>query len=77
MRDYLAANGPARPAEAARLATLLDQHLAHYRADRKAADDLMHVGERPVPTGLDATELAAWTSVARVLLNLHETITRN
>jgi len=25
----------------------------------------------------DATELAAWTSVARVILNLHETITRN
>ena len=25
---------------------------------------------------LDAAELAAWTSVARVVLNLHETITR-
>ena len=26
---------------------------------------------------IDPAELAAWTSVARVLLNLHETITRN
>ena len=25
---------------------------------------------------LDRAELAAWTSVARVILNLHETITR-
>jgi hypothetical protein len=29
-----------------------------------------------VPADLDACELAAWTSVARVILNLHETITR-
>ena len=29
------------------------------------------------PRDLDPAELAAWTSVARVLLNLHETITRN
>ena len=28
-----------------------------------------------MPDGLDAAELAAWTHVARVLLNLHETIT--
>jgi hypothetical protein len=30
-----------------------------------------------VPKDLDATDLAAWTSVARTILNLHETITRN
>ena len=30
-----------------------------------------------VPPDVDPAELAAWTSVARVLLNLHETITRN
>ena len=32
---------------------------------------------RPAPADVDPAELAAWTSVARVLLNLHETITRN
>ena len=32
---------------------------------------------RPAPAGVDPAELAAWTSVARVLLNLHETITRS
>jgi hypothetical protein len=29
-----------------------------------------------VPEGLDRAELAAWTEVCRVILNLHETITR-
>ncbi len=32
---------------------------------------------RPAPADIDPAELAAWTSVARVLLNLHETITRS
>ena len=29
------------------------------------------------PKDLDKAELAAWTHLARVLLNLHETITRD
>jgi hypothetical protein len=29
-----------------------------------------------VPDDVDPIHLAAWTSVARVILNLHETITR-
>lgn len=36
---------------------------------------VLAVGQLPAPAG-DAVELAAWTSVCRVLLNLHETITR-
>jgi hypothetical protein len=66
-----------RPDEASVLAGLLDKHLTEYRADRAAASELIRTGERPVPTDLDPAELAAWTSVARVVLNLHETITRN
>ena len=31
----------------------------------------------PVPEKLDAAELAAWTSVSRVIINLSETITRS
>jgi hypothetical protein len=31
----------------------------------------------PVPTDLDVVELAAWTSVARAILNLPELITRS
>jgi hypothetical protein len=68
---------PPRPAEAAILAALYRRHLDQYRADRKAADALLRVGDAPVPADLDPAELAAWTSVARAILNLHETITRN
>ena len=33
--------------------------------------------EQPIPDNLDKAELAAWTHIARVLLNLHESITRS
>ena len=66
-----------RPEERAVLIDLLNRHRDHYRAHAKEADELLHVGERPVAKDLDPAELAAWTSVARAILNLHETITRN
>ena len=47
------------------------------RKDKASASELMKVGDFPAPKDLDVSELAGWTSVARVLLNLHETITRN
>ncbi|MBI3864771.1 MAG: PSD1 domain-containing protein [Planctomycetia bacterium] len=68
---------PVRPKEAELLTALLAKHLENYKADPKSADELLHVGARPLPAGLDAPELAAWTSVARVIFNLHETMTRD
>jgi hypothetical protein len=62
--------------EAAVLAGLLEKHAKKYASDADAAKKLTATGARPVPTDLNASELAAWTSVARVILNLHETITR-
>jgi hypothetical protein len=47
-----------------------------YESDRDAAGKLMAVGQMPLPADIDASEVAAWTQVARTLLNLHETITR-
>jgi hypothetical protein len=63
--------------EVAALQGLLDQHRAHYSANRTGAEALVAVGMSPRQKNLDVPELAAWTSVARVLLNLSETITRN
>lgn len=63
--------------EAAELRRLLDEHRTQYAADRGAAESLTSVGISPRPADLDVAELAAWTSVSRVLLNLNETITRN
>ena len=68
-------------AEEVRTATaLLDEHLASYRADPAAADALLATGDSAAPVGLEKSaraELAAWTHLARVLLNLHEFITRS
>jgi hypothetical protein len=72
-----ALNRKARPEEARLLTGLYEQHRKQYQADQPAAAAFVHIGDRPVPKDMDAADLAAWTSVARVLLNLHETITRN
>ena len=56
---------------------LLDKHLAEYRQDAQATESLLKVGLSPAPKDIDPAELAAWTNVARVILNLHETITRS
>jgi len=63
--------------EFAVLDDLLAKQAAHYRADPDAARKLVAVGQRPIPRDLDTSELAAWTEVARVLLNLHESMTRD
>ena len=63
-------------AETSVLASLYGKHLAGYQADPDSAAATQTVGELPPPDGLDPAELAAWTSVARTILNLHETITR-
>jgi hypothetical protein len=64
-------------AEAALLMDLYRSHFAQYQADAKAASALLNVGNAKPPADLHPAELAAWTSVARVILNLHETITRD
>jgi mono/diheme cytochrome c family protein len=66
-----------RPEEVKILLTLYARHLDSYTADAAAAQKLVATGQKPVPQGMNVAELAAWTSVARVVLNLHETITRN
>lgn len=65
------------PQESELLTQLLRKHRSEFLADGKAAESLVSVGISPRPEGIDLPELAAWTSVSRVLLNLNETITRN
>jgi mono/diheme cytochrome c family protein len=62
-------------AEAAALLNLYRQALAQYRADPAAAKKLAST-LGPPPSDMDLAELAAWTVVANVLLNLDETITK-
>lgn len=65
-----------RGPEVAALKELLTTDLQEYRAANEAAQQLLSVGQAPASESLEAAELAAWTSVTRVLLNLHESITR-
>ena len=60
------------PPHAARLATLYLAELARFRKAPDAARQL--AGD--VPTGMDPAELAAWTVVANVLLNLDAVLTK-
>jgi hypothetical protein len=64
------------PAERRVLLELLVRHRGALQADPSAAAALLSVGDSPRPPELPPMELAAWTSVARALLNLHEAITR-
>jgi hypothetical protein len=62
--------------EIAVLRKIFDRELAAYKQDRDAALKLLSVGESPRNEQLDAAELAAWTTVASVILNLDETVTK-
>ena len=65
-----------QPDEIATLRRLLDSHRNAFRADEAAARAALTGGQVTVPAELPPSEAAAWQSVGRVLLNLHETITR-
>jgi hypothetical protein len=58
------------------LRELLSQQLIAYRKDKKAASELLRVGESTVDPSLDPSELAAWSMVTSAILNLDETITK-
>ena len=62
--------------EMAVLQRLFEIRLAKYRSDPAAAKKLLSVGESARNEALDPAEVAAWTNVAGVILNLDETVTR-
>jgi hypothetical protein len=65
-----------RPEEVKILCAGLERHLGHYRRDRLAALQLVKAGEAAWDERLDAAELAAYTAVANLILNLDEVITK-
>lgn len=54
----------------------LSRHLGFYQRAAKAAQELVTVGQAPLPDGLDVKELAAYTVIAGLILNLDEVITK-
>jgi Protein of unknown function (DUF1553)/Protein of unknown function (DUF1549)/Concanavalin A-like lectin/glucanases superfamily/Planctomycete cytochrome C len=58
------------------LRMLLKKERDTYLRDRKAAVELLGVGESKREARFDPSELAAWTTVTSAILNLDETITK-
>ena len=67
---------PPTPSEHRRLLDFVKQQERSFRSDPKAASALIQVGSAPRPAGLDDRRLAVWMTVANVLLNLDETLTK-
>jgi hypothetical protein len=65
-----------RPEETQTVLTVLEKSRTFYQANPTNAESVLNTGQSPVPATLEKVELAAWLHVARVLLNLHESITR-
>ena len=61
-----------KPDEHARLKEFLNEQIQSYKSPEEAKELL----PKKIPANADVKQLAAWTSVSRVLLNLDETITR-
>jgi hypothetical protein len=56
---------------------LFAKQLSDYKKEPGDAEALLQTGLAPVPAEIEKSELAAWTHVARVVMNLHETVTRS
>jgi hypothetical protein len=65
----------ARQKEKQSLLKFLVAQREHYQSDQPEAGKLIKIGNAPAKKDKDQSELAAWTQVCRVILNLNETIT--
>jgi hypothetical protein len=68
---------PPAEAQVKEVAALYRSEQAHYTKEAEAAKALAADPLGPLPAGTDAADLAAWTVVANVLLNLDGVLTRN
>jgi hypothetical protein len=62
--------------EIAVLRETLDAQLADFKRHEDRAQALLSNGESPVDPKLNKQELAAWTTVASMILNLDEAISK-
>jgi hypothetical protein len=64
------------PRELAVLRDTLNAELTNYSRHEDQASALVGNGESPVKPGINKSELAAWTTVASMILNLDETVSK-
>jgi hypothetical protein len=65
------------PSEQALLLELLHESKTKFEANPLAADQLLQVGESPADKKISAIDLAAWTTLSSLVLNLDEAVTKN
>ncbi|MGI9244310.1 MAG: PSD1 and planctomycete cytochrome C domain-containing protein [Verrucomicrobiales bacterium] len=78
--DFAIRSVLARPAEPAEIAVILEffnRQLAKYQAAPAEAKAAISFGESQPPPGFAEVDLAAWTLVANLILNMDEAIVRN
>jgi len=63
--------------EVTMIGAFLDGQLSRYRVAPEEARKAVSFGESKAPAGLDAVELASWTLVGNLILNLDEAVMRN
>ena len=68
--------GGPTPAEISHVIELYRENLDAYQRDRAAAKAMAMLELTKAPAEIDQAELAAWTVIANVLLNLDETVTK-
>jgi hypothetical protein len=54
----------------------LNAELTNYSRHEDQASALVSNGESPLKPGINKSELAAWTTVASMILNLDETVSK-
>ena len=67
---------PPQPNELQVLTEAYHEQLRNFTEDKEAAAALISIGETPKPKDVVSAELAAWTAVGNVLLNLNEALTK-
>ncbi|MDA7657936.1 DUF1553 domain-containing protein, partial [Verrucomicrobia bacterium] len=67
----------ATPQELDDLTTAFQEEWEFFKSDIEAAKRLTAIGDSEPMAGVDRSELAAWTTVASLLLNLDEVVTKN
>ena len=75
-RSFAFAGRP-RPSRSNRSSRFFDAELERFRTDCQSSGEFTgHRADGPLPAGTDSAEMAAWTTVANVLLNMDGVLTR-
>jgi hypothetical protein len=67
---------PPKPAEMQVVLDTLTEFDTRFHGDKKSAKNFIDHGDSPWNRKLDSRELAAYTSIASLILNLDETVTK-